>query len=75
VGGRGPVAWGGGDNSAAEERLDRRGIDWHPYRARGVVEWLWSKVEPCRRVATRYEERARDFLAFVQVTSVMAILR
>jgi transposase len=56
-------------------RLDQREIDWHLYRARGIVEWFWSKIKQYRRVATRYEKKAKNFLAFVQVTSIMVILR
>jgi transposase len=50
-------------------------IDWHLYRERNVVERFWSKVKQYRRVATRYEKKAVNFLAFVQVASVMVMLQ
>lgn len=51
-----------------------RVIDGHWYRERNVVERFWSKGKQYRRVATRYEKKARTFLAFVQVASVMVML-
>ena len=50
-------------------------VDWHRYRERNVVERFWSKVKQYRRVATRYEKKAANFLAFVQVAAVMVILK
>lgn len=45
------------------------------YKDRNVVEWFWAKAKPFRRVATRYEKTARNFLAFVHVASIMILLR
>lgn len=56
-------------------RKTPREIDRHLYKERNVVERLWSKVKQYRRVATRYEKKAANFLAFVQVASVMVILQ
>lgn len=58
-----------------KNRINQREIDWHLYRARGIVEWFWSKLKQYRRVATRYEKKAQNFLAFAQVASIMVILR
>ena len=58
-----------------KNRVEQREVDWHLYRARGVVEWFWSKIKQFRRVATRYEKKAQNFLAFAQVASIMVILR
>jgi transposase len=58
-----------------KNRVAPREIDWHLYRARAIVEWFWSKIKQYRRVATRYEKKAQNFLAFVHVTSIMVILR
>jgi len=58
-----------------KNRIERREVDWHLYGARGIVEWFWSKVKQYRRVATRYEKKAQNFLAFAQVASIMVILR
>lgn len=56
-------------------RKSPREIDRHLYKERNVVERLWSKVKRYRRVATRYEKKAANFLAFVQVASVMVMLK
>ena len=50
-------------------------VDWHLYRERNVVERFWSKVKQYRRVATRYDKKAANFLAFVQVASIMILLK
>ena len=28
------------------------------YRARNLVEWLFNKIKPCRRITTRYDKLA-----------------
>jgi len=35
------------------------------YRARNLVERLFNKIKQCRRVATRYDKLAANYLAFV----------
>ena len=52
-----------------------REIDAAQYKERNLVERFWSKVKQYRRVATRYEKKAKNFLAFVQVASIMILLR
>jgi transposase len=42
---------------------------------RNLAERCWHKVKQFRRVARRYDKTARNFLAFVQVASVMVLLR
>ena len=58
-----------------KDRKEQREIDRHLYRERNVCERFWSKVKQYRRVATRYEKTARNFLAFVHVASIMILLR
>jgi transposase len=45
------------------------------YKDRNLVERFFSKLKQYRRVATRYEKTARNFLAFVHVASIMILLR
>ena len=52
-----------------------RATDWARYKDRNLVERFWSKVKQYRRVATRFEKKGRNFLAFVQVASIMILLR
>jgi putative transposase len=56
-------------------RTAPRVIDRHLYRERNVVERFWSKAKQYRRVATRYEKKAANFLAFVQVAAVRVMLQ
>ena len=49
--------------------------DRHLYRERNVAERFWSKAKQFRRVATRYDKKARNYLAFVQVAAMMVMLR
>ena len=42
----------------------------HLYRARNRVERFFNKIKHCRRVATRYDKLAANYLAFVQLASI-----
>lgn len=55
-------------------RKEQRVIDGHVYKERNVVERFLNRIKQCRRVATRYEKTARNFLAFVHVASLMVLL-
>ena len=56
-------------------RKQQREIDRERYKDRNLAERFWNQVKQFRRVATRYEKTARNFLAFVQVASIMVLLR
>jgi transposase len=45
------------------------------YRARNQVERFFNKIKNCRRVATRYDRLAANYLAFVQLASIRLWLR
>lgn len=55
-------------------RTQRRSYDPERYKDRNLVERFWNKIKQYRRVATRYEKTARNFLAFVHVASIMVLL-
>jgi transposase len=42
----------------------------HLYRARNLIERFFNKFKQCRRVATRYDKLAANYLAFVQLASI-----
>ena len=85
------IADTGYDSDALAEKIAARGaevvikpngcrkeppeIDWYLYKERNLAERFWSKVKHYRRVATRYEKKAVNFLAFIQVASVMVMLQ
>jgi transposase len=52
-----------------------RDIDWARYKDRNLVERFWSKAKQYRRVATRFEKKAQNFLAFLHMASIMILLR
>ena len=56
-------------------RKEQRAYDKERYKDRNLAERFWSKVKQYRRVATRYEKTGRNFLAFVQVASIMVLLK
>jgi transposase len=58
-----------------KNRKAQRAYDRERYKDRNLVERFWAKVKHYRRVATRYEKTARNFLAMVHVASIMLLLR
>ena len=68
-------AWRLGEYST-EEKSDRA-LCFSPYlyRARNLVERFFNKIKHCRRVATRYDKLAANYLAFVQLASIRLWLR
>ena len=56
-------------------RMEQRVIDKERYKDRNLAERLWSKIKQYRRVATRYEKTARNFLGFVHVACIMVLLK
>ncbi len=47
----------------------------HLYRARNLVERFFNKIKQCRRVATRYDKLAANYLASIQLASIRLWLR
>src|SRR4051794_33010114 len=47
----------------------------HLYRARNLVERFFNKIKQRRRVATRYDKLAANYLAFIQLASIRLWLR
>jgi transposase len=45
------------------------------YRARNLVERFFNKIKQCRRVATRYDKFAANYLAFIKLASIGIWLR
>ena len=58
-----------------KNRKVQRAVDRDRYKDRNLVERFWAMVKQYRRVATRYEKTARNFLAMVHVASIMILLR
>ena len=56
-------------------RRQQRAYDRERYKDRNLAERFWGRIKQYRRVATRYEKTARNFLAFVHVASIMVLLK
>ena len=50
-------------------------FDKEGYRCRNVVERCISRLKESRRVATRYEKLARNFLAMIKLAMIERLLR
>jgi len=55
-------------------RLTERSYDQEEYKKRNVVERFINVIKQCRRVATRYEKTARNFLGVVAFASTFVLL-
>ena len=49
--------------------------DFHTYKERHLIECFFNKLKVFRRVATRYDELAVSFLAFVHLASIWILLK
>ena len=50
-------------------------LDKHIYKERHLVECCFNRLKHFRRVATRYEKTARNFLAIITVAAIALWLR
>jgi transposase len=56
----------------ARQKRERRGrFDQAAYRRRNVVERLVNRLKQFRRIATRYEKRAVNYLAMLTLAAIM----
>jgi transposase len=55
-------------------RIAPRDYDHEDYKKRNVVERFINVLKQCRRVATRYDKTARNFLGFVIFASTLVVL-
>jgi transposase len=56
-------------------RLNQPAFSPFLYRYRNLVERFFNKLKHYRAIATRYEERAANYLALVKLASVRIWLR
>jgi transposase len=60
------------NNPSRAKKLD---LDKALYKERHLVECCFSKLKQFRRVATRYEKTARNFLAIVTIAATILWIR
>jgi transposase len=58
-----------------KNRAQPRDYDRDRDKDRNLAERFWFQAKQYRRVATRYEKTARNFLAFIHVASILILLR
>jgi transposase len=46
-------------------------FDREAYRERNIVERLINRLKQWRRIATRYEKRARNYLAMITIAAIL----
>ena len=56
-------------------RARKHTLDRHLYAQRHLIECCFSKLKQFRRVATRYEKTARNYLAVVTLAAIVLWLR
>jgi transposase len=56
-------------------RATKHPLDAHLYAQRHLVECCFSKLKQFRRVATRFEKTARNYLAVVTLAAIMLWLK
>ena len=57
-----------------KNRKEQRLIDWELYKDRNKVECFIGRIKQYRRIATRYEKTARNYLAMLHLVSSMVWL-
>jgi transposase len=56
-------------------RAQKHPLDKDLYAMRSLIECCFSKLKQFRRVATRYEKTARNFLAVVTIAAIVLWIR
>jgi transposase len=56
-------------------RARKHPLDKHLYAQRHLIECCFSKLKQFRRVATRFEKTARNYLAVITVAAIVLWLR
>lgn len=56
-------------------RATKSPLDKHLYAQRQLVECCFSRLKQFRRIATRYEKTARNYLAVVTIAATILWLR
>ncbi len=69
----GPGAWA--NIPPKRNRKDPICFSPYLYRARNLIERFFNKIKQCRRVATRYDKLAANYLAFIKLASIRIWLR
>ena len=58
-----------------QHRSIRRHYDTNAYKQRSGIESFFAKLKQWRRIATRYDKLAANFLGFIKIASIMIWLK
>ena len=47
----------------------------HQLQSRNLVERFFNKIKQCRRIATRYDKLAANYLVFIKLASIRLWIR
>jgi transposase len=64
-----------GQHPAQAQRKDPICFSPYLYRSRNLVERFFNKIKQCRRIATRFDKLAANYLAFIKLASIRIWLR
>ena len=56
-------------------RIAPRGCDWFVYKERHLIECFFGKIKHYRRVFSRFEKLARNYMGFIRFVSALIWLR
>lgn len=56
-------------------RNEKREIDWLVYKERHLIECFFNKIKHYRRIFSRYEKTARNYMGFLRFVSALIWLR
>ena len=56
-------------------RTTPRCCDWYVYKERHLIECFFGKIKHYRRVFSRFEKKALNYLAFVQISAFLVWTR
>ena len=57
-----------------KNRKEQREYNRNLYADRNKIERFMGRIKHYRRIATRYDKKAQNYLGFVQVASIMTLL-
>ena len=72
--GHSPASRGRGQTSR-RNAIAKTDLSPYLYRDRNLVERFFNKIKQCRRVATRYDKLAANYIAFVKLACIRLWLR
>jgi transposase len=56
-------------------RNEKREVDWFVYKERHLIECFFNKIKHYRRIFSRYEKTARNYMGFLRFVSALIWLR